>query len=484
MNRNAPAFAAFAISCLAITASCLAQMPAGWQDQLTDDTWIVGRFASAAEYLRWMPDEALRPAIEAASGEPGPVIFLATGSSFRVLIPDPEQAALKILRDSSSPRRQVVQSHADGITLVETAFSGLAIQATAPSEETRSGWTSLMGEPGSGPLTIGVMARGEVGRVVRELLPAMVNAPPQLNLQQLLADTESIQVRFLDRPDRLAELSVNAQDSEAAARVAAAVPALRHWIGTLEPFKPRFAQDLADMVLGGAIEATESTVRIDARVAAGQPGLNELLESLRERDLAIQSMNHVKLLVLALHNFESAYKEFPGPTIGNGDSPGLSWRVAILPFIDEGDLYNEFHLDEPWDSEHNRKLIPRMPAIFLHPRSAHRTTDGRSSFIVPTAEGCAHQPGVTRRFEDFRDGSSNSILILAVTDETAPAWTQPVTKNIDLTRPRAGLWRSGDGEYLIGRCDGSTELISESNSDETLRALLTINGGETVGEIK
>ncbi len=36
----------------------------------------------------------------------------------------------------------------------------------------------------------------------------------------------------------------------------------------------------------------------------------------------------------------------------------------MLPYIEEGNLYNEFRKDEPWDSEHNKKLIERMPETY------------------------------------------------------------------------------------------------------------------------
>ncbi len=471
---------------LAFTGTALGQMPASWQDQLTDDTWIVGRFANVNEYLLWMPDRTMRGAFEAVAENPGPVICFATGSSFKAMIPDPDQKALRMLSDTAGHRPSVSLVNADGFTLIETRFSGTSDLAgnNPADEETRVAWVNLVGDPGDAALSVSIMARGDMGRVARELLPALITTPPEIDLQQLLADIDSIQVRFWSNSSRLAELSVRTTAPEAAVRVATAIQAIREWVGSMKSLKPEYAKQLFDMLLGGEVTVAEELVTVTRKNVAGQPGLNEILGQLREQQQSVDALNNVRHLILGMHNFESAYKELPGPAYGKGDSPGLSWRVAVLPFVGEQELYEQFRLDESWDSEHNRKLIPQMPPVFLHPSSTLQVSGGRSSFIVPTAEGCAHQPGKPCRFKDFRDGSSNSILLLAVTDETAPVWTQPVTSNVDLNQPRTGLWRSADGNFLAGRCDGSVALLSESNPDDTIRALLTINGGETITDVK
>ena len=77
--------------------------------------------------------------------------------------------------------------------------------------------------------------------------------------------------------------------------------------------------------------------------------------------------NNLKQLALGIHNFHSAYRKLPAARTDENGQPLLSWRVAILPFIEQQALYEQFHLDEPWDSEHNLKLIDQMPATFTDP---------------------------------------------------------------------------------------------------------------------
>src|SRR5688500_14843053 len=77
-----------------------------------------------------------------------------------------------------------------------------------------------------------------------------------------------------------------------------------------------------------------------------------------------QSANHMRLIALAFHQYHDAYTVLPTNQLGKDNSPLLSWRVQILPFAEQEALYKQFKLDEPWDSEHNKKLIGRMPALY------------------------------------------------------------------------------------------------------------------------
>ncbi len=80
-------------------------------------------------------------------------------------------------------------------------------------------------------------------------------------------------------------------------------------------------------------------------------------------------MNNLKQIGLAMHNYESTFGTFPPAYIADKATgkPLLSWRVAILPFLEQDALYKQFHLDEPWDSAHNKTLIARMPPVYRSP---------------------------------------------------------------------------------------------------------------------
>ena len=70
-----------------------------------------------------------------------------------------------------------------------------------------------------------------------------------------------------------------------------------------------------------------------------------------------------------MHNYHDVYKGLPPPAWSpkREGKPQLSWRVAILPFIEQQALYQQFKHDEPWDSPHNMKLIEQMPPVYEIP---------------------------------------------------------------------------------------------------------------------
>src|SRR5262249_40256468 len=89
---------------------------------------------------------------------------------------------------------------------------------------------------------------------------------------------------------------------------------------------------------------------------------------LKEGAVRAQSANNLKQIGLALHNYHDTMGNFPPAAIV--DEQGnrlLSWRVAILPYIEQVELYKQFKLDEPWDSDHNKKLIAKMPKTYALP---------------------------------------------------------------------------------------------------------------------
>ena len=81
--------------------------------------------------------------------------------------------------------------------------------------------------------------------------------------------------------------------------------------------------------------------------------------------------NDLKQLGLGTHSYTDANNDYlpPAAIADKNSKPLLSWRVLLLPYMGEDSLYNEFHLDEPWDSDHNKKLLEKMPRIFALPDS-------------------------------------------------------------------------------------------------------------------
>ena len=152
----------------------------------------------------------------------------------------------------------------------------------------------------------------------------------------------------------------------------------------------------------------------------------------------------------------------------------LSWRVAILPYLEQGKLYERFHLDEPWDSQHNRKLIDEIPAEF---RTA-RTPQGRTRFLAPVGKNLAFTPEASElNVKSFSDGTVNTIRVVGVDPDHSVVWTKPEDLVVDLENPRLGI-TDGRTSFIAGFADASVHHFKGLIRPKALRAFFTRNGRE------
>lgn len=205
------------------------------------------------------------------------------------------------------------------------------------------------------------------------------------------------------------------------------------------------------------------------------------VQSAREAARRAQAMNSFKRILLAMHTHADAMKGFPSQAITDKDGkPLLSWRVRILPYLEENDLYRQFHLDEPWDSPHNLALLDRMPAVYANP-SGLPAREGLTTFLLPTGAGTLFpEPGRSPRLETVADGTSNTLALVEVTTDLAVPWTKPDDIAIDFDDPTKPFRGARPGGFLAATMDGAVRFITGSIDDVTLRAMLTPAGGETV----
>jgi hypothetical protein len=188
---------------------------------------------------------------------------------------------------------------------------------------------------------------------------------------------------------------------------------------------------------------------------------------------------------LALLNYHDTHGRFPPAAVCDEyGKPLYSWRVMVLPFIEQDALFNEFHLDEPWDSPHNIQLVEKMPRTYaLPPRVAARMKAplGHTVMHVFHGRGAAFEGNEGLRIADFTDGLSNTIMIIEA-GEPVP-WTKPEELEYDPDQPLPPLRAPYKDLIRIQLGDGSTRTICPSKiSETTLRAVITRNGNEKLGD--
>jgi len=189
--------------------------------------------------------------------------------------------------------------------------------------------------------------------------------------------------------------------------------------------------------------------------------------------------NNLKQIMLAMHNYYDVHKHFPAAVVIDPKSGvGHSWRVAILPYLDQTKLYEQYKMNEPWDSEANLKVLAQMPPVFRIPGEPGKTNN--TEVVAAYGKNLAFEVGdkIGTKFEDMTDGTSNTICIIAT--KTEIPWTKPEDILIDVTQAKFPAFGDSEKGFLVGISDGSVRRIPGNISLETLKIILTRNGGEVV----
>src|SRR5262245_22452014 len=126
-----------------------------------------------------------------------------------------------------------------------------------------------------------------------------------------------------------------------------------------------------------------------------------------------RSANNLKQLALAIHNYSFEHNRWPAPAIYSKDkTPLLSWRVLLLPYLEQEQLYKEFHLDEPWDSPRNITLLPKMPELFEFYADHKSRLPNKTYYRVFVGPGAPFEGPERLYLGSFADGKSNTFLIV------------------------------------------------------------------------
>jgi beta-lactamase regulating signal transducer with metallopeptidase domain len=193
------------------------------------------------------------------------------------------------------------------------------------------------------------------------------------------------------------------------------------------------------------------------------------------------SMNNMKQLMLAMHNYAQAHGDRfpPAVVIGPDGKTPHSWRVELLPYLGQAPLYNEYKMDEPWDSPANRKVLEACPKLFTFPGSEPGNTNS-AYFALTGPETIMPSDGKGVEFREITDGTSNTIAFVEAQRDIP--WTKPEDIPFDSKQPPpklGGFFPEAAG-FNVTLADGSVRFIKDSINPLMLRALITKAGGEVI----
>jgi len=234
----------------------------------------------------------------------------------------------------------------------------------------------------------------------------------------------------------------------------------------------------ADLVVSGSYKANFD---IGAMLASAVP-------KMQVAEQRVIAQNNLKQIGLALHNYAGTFGgSLPVhavsakgmPLKSPNDKPLLSWRVALLPYMEQGALYKQFKLDEPWDSANNKKLIEQMPKIYAPTSKPGKP--GYTHFQMVIGPN-AMQPVGVRMPASFLDGTSNTIAVVEAAEPVI--WTKPDDVMLPAKELPKDLKKKFGGEFPGGfnvlMWDGSVRFVKDSVSERTLGLLINPRDGQSI----
>lgn len=228
-------------------------------------------------------------------------------------------------------------------------------------------------------------------------------------------------------------------------------------------------------------------------------GVWQLQKAFNKMDIGrVIGETNLHQIALGINQYAEAYNALPPAwTVDENGQPMHSWRVLILPYVGENELYEKIRLNEPWDSEYNQQFHLATPFVLTMPSGTFREigeqiTSGQTFYSVVVGPGTLFPQGQTVSLTDVKDGASNTILIVERTQSIS--WMAPdkeltldevlVHENVEsadqLVFAYPALSRMHENCALAAMLDGSTRLINHDISPEVLKSLLLHSDATTV----
>ena len=208
------------------------------------------------------------------------------------------------------------------------------------------------------------------------------------------------------------------------------------------------------------------------------------VQSAREAARRSQCNNNLKQIGLALQSYHDVYNSFPPAYIADANGkPMHSWRVLILPFMEQKPLYDRYNFDEPWDGPNNRQLADLIPPAYRCPADPAAPGSTSTGYAAITGPGAIFDGETATRFASITDGTSNTIMVAETT--AGMHWMEP--RDLDVNQMTfnvngspAEISGHHPGGAVVVFADGHTSFLQQSISAQILRALISKAGGETI----
>ena len=204
----------------------------------------------------------------------------------------------------------------------------------------------------------------------------------------------------------------------------------------------------------------------------------------REAARRMQCSNNLKMIGLALSYDETQRGSFAPLNSVQDNGPPTSWRVEMLPYLEQKTLFDSYDLASPWDSEENTKLASTKVTAFVCPSNLQPTdADGRYFTAYARPFGANVKSAVAGKIDLSQVGRSNSIAVVESCGQNI-IWTEPRdalveerTAGINLPGKTRGTSDGAISSYHTGGAqvvmlDGAVRFLSQSVDRKVLQQML------------
>ena len=399
----------------------------------------------------------------------------------------PSDGALAAFWKDALGLPDLVHRRFDGLVVAGTKeqLDRVAKNETKPNPALVAGFAAVALE--GGPIQVAASATADTRRIFEETSPTLPKELGGGSVQLLTRGIKHVRLSVGKAPKIAARLTLECAEATDAARV------LPLWKSLLQRALDDLPADLDETTRAFAVrlktllepEAVGRDLVVAIDGAASIREFVKMYAQTPDRGERIRSANNIGQLVLAFQTYTDEHGYFPRDIRSKDGKVLLSWRVLLLPYLEQDALYKQFKLDEAWDSERNKPLLAKMPAIFRSPKQAKTLAD-KTTYLAPIGQGLAwdivpkdRKEGL--RFQDIADGTSNTIVLVEADDDVAVEWTRPADLSIDRKQPEQHLKGHYRTVMLVGILDGSVKTISVADwKGEELWWWFTRAGGEVI----
>ena len=351
-----------------------------------------------------------------------------------------------------------------------------------------------------------VLASGKLMRKAKESAGNFLEQAPLNSISPMVEEAAYVALAATIKTEMRLAMVVECQDDKGAKRVqestSAGIVQLKMLLGTVQAMTEReskkesrapegvgvaevFAMFALNVLTKAESQTEGNLLTLTSRLTESEfPGelLTRVSGAARKAAERQTSSLNMRQIGSSIYKYYDAYGALPQSAITMPSEKikleprkyPYSWRVALLPWLEQQALYNKYKFDEPWDSPSNLEVLKQMPAVYRHPDAPADTTN--TSYVILVGESTMFPPGRLSRFADIKDGTSNTLMVVEA--KTSIPWTKPEDLEYAADKPLPNLGGYSSAGYSVLLADGTTRFFSKTLDETILRKLITAQGGE------